>query len=108
VAYRSIMNDEERAVLVRAIHRVTEQAANADTIADEAMGAGLNGSDPVAKQLRAELLAVKADLERELERVVRGFVSPVFVVRLHFGNERGAPFGETPSDVVLLRRGDGI
>jgi hypothetical protein len=52
---------------------VTEQAADADAIVDEAMAAGLDGSDPVTvhvNQLRAELLSVKADLERELERVV--------------------------------------
>jgi hypothetical protein len=45
----------------------------ADAIVDEAMGAGLDGSDPITvhvKQLRAELLSVKGDLERELERVV--------------------------------------
>jgi hypothetical protein len=52
---------------------VTEQAANADALVDKAMAAGMDGSDPITihvKQLRAELLAVKADLERELERVV--------------------------------------
>jgi hypothetical protein len=64
---------DEREVLERAIRRVTEQAANADTIVDEAMAAGLDGSDRVVvgtKMLRAELLSVKADLERELERVL--------------------------------------
>jgi hypothetical protein len=58
---------DEREVLDRAVRRVTEQAANAD----EAVTAGLDGSDPLTvhvKQLRAELLSVKADLERELER----------------------------------------
>jgi hypothetical protein len=37
------------------------------------MAAGLNGSDRIVistKTLRAELLSVKADLERELEKVV--------------------------------------
>jgi hypothetical protein len=37
------------------------------------MGAGLDGSDPITlhvKQLGAELLSVKADLERELKSVV--------------------------------------
>jgi hypothetical protein len=51
----------------------TEQASNADAIVDEAAAAGLDGSDPLTvhvKMLRAELLSVKADLERELERVV--------------------------------------
>ncbi len=53
--------------------RVTEQAANADAIVDEAVAAGLDGFDPLtvhAKQRRAELLSVKADLERELEREI--------------------------------------
>jgi hypothetical protein len=65
------MRPDERAVLERAIQRVTEQAANADAIVDEAMDAGLDGSAPLVvnvKMLRAELLSVKADLERELER----------------------------------------
>jgi hypothetical protein len=67
------MRPDEREVLERAIRRVTEQAHNAHAIVDEAMAAGLDGSDPVTvdvKQLRAELLSVKADLERELEREV--------------------------------------
>jgi hypothetical protein len=67
------MRHDERSVLERAIQRVTEQAANADAIVDEAMGVGLDGSDRLVvrtKMLRAELLSVKADLERELERVV--------------------------------------
>jgi hypothetical protein len=64
---------EERDVLERAIQRVTEQAANADAIVDEAMAAGLEGSDRIVvstKMLRTELLSVKADLERELEKAV--------------------------------------
>jgi hypothetical protein len=46
---------DERAVLDRAIRRVTEQAANADAIVDDAMEAGLDGSDRivVSKQARA-------------------------------------------------------
>lgn len=67
------MRTDEREVLERAIRAVTEQAANADSIVDEVMAAGLDGSDPITvhvKQLRAELLSAKADLERELERVV--------------------------------------
>jgi hypothetical protein len=52
---------------------VTQQAASADAIVDEAITAGLDGSDPPTvhvNQLRAALLSVKADLERELEREV--------------------------------------
>jgi hypothetical protein len=62
---------EERELLVRAIDRVTGQAANA--IVDEAMATGLEASDKIVistKMLRAELLSVKADLEREMEKVV--------------------------------------
>jgi hypothetical protein len=50
---------------------VTEQAANANAIVDEAVDAGLDGSEPFVvniKRLRAELLSVKGDLERELEK----------------------------------------
>jgi hypothetical protein len=64
---------DERAALERAIRRVTEQAANADAIVNDVMDAGLDRSDPVTvhvKQLRAELLRVKSDLEREIESVV--------------------------------------
>jgi hypothetical protein len=60
-------------VLKRAVYRIAEQAANADAIVDQAMGAGLDGSDPLTghvKMLRAELLSVKSDFERELEKVV--------------------------------------
>jgi hypothetical protein len=67
------MRPDERAVLERAIQRVTEQAANADAIVGEAMDAGLGGSHRLVvstKILRAELLSVKGDLERELERLV--------------------------------------
>jgi hypothetical protein len=38
---------DERAVLERAVQRVTEQAANADAIVDEAKAAGLDGSDKI-------------------------------------------------------------
>jgi hypothetical protein len=81
---------DEREVLERAIRRVTEQAANADTIVDEAMAAGLDGSDRVVvgtKMLRAELLSVKADLERELERVLLNCVVCEPLGR-HTGNRR--------------------
>jgi hypothetical protein len=50
-----------------------EQAASASAIVDEAHAAGLDGSNPVtvqAKMLRLELLRVKADLERELAKLV--------------------------------------
>jgi len=65
------MTPDGRAVLERAIQRVADQAANAHAIVDEAITSGLDGSDKLVistKMLRAELLSVKADLERELER----------------------------------------
>jgi hypothetical protein len=40
---------DEREVLERAIRRVTEQAANANAIVDEAMDAGLDGSEPFTR-----------------------------------------------------------
>ena len=64
---------QERDILERAVRAVSEQAAKADAVVDEAVAAGLDGSHPVtlqAKMLRQELLQVKADLERELGRLV--------------------------------------
>jgi hypothetical protein len=64
---------KERNVLERAVRAVSEQAAKADAVVDEAFAAGLDGSHPVtlqAKMLRQELLQVKADLERKLGRLV--------------------------------------
>lgn len=64
---------QERYILERAVRAVSEQAAAASAIVDEALNAGLDGSHPVtlqAKMLRLELLNVKADLERELGRLV--------------------------------------
>jgi hypothetical protein len=60
---------QERDILERAVRAVSQQAVKADTLVDEAIAAGLDGSHPVtlqAKMLRQELLQVKADLEREL------------------------------------------
>jgi hypothetical protein len=67
------VRDDERDVLERSVRRVTRQAATADAIVDEAIETGLDGSDRLVvstKMLRAELLSVKAELERELERQV--------------------------------------
>jgi hypothetical protein len=64
---------QERDILERAVRAVSQQAAKADAVVDEAIAAGLDGSHPVtiqAKMLRQELLQVKADLERELGRLV--------------------------------------
>jgi len=55
------------------VHAVTEQAAKADDLIDEAITVGHGPSDPPvvhANMLRLELLNVKADLERELGELV--------------------------------------
>lgn len=62
----------ERDVLERAVHAVAE-AAKTSSVIDEAMDAKLAADHPVtiaAKQVRLELLRVKADLERELSKLV--------------------------------------
>ena len=67
------MARRERDILEAAVRRVAQQANNASGIVDEAHNAGLDGSHPVtlqAKMLCLELLNVKADLERELGRLV--------------------------------------
>ena len=64
------MVKREREILQSAVHVVTEQAAKADDLVDEAIEVGHGRSDPLvthARMLRLELLNVKADLERELE-----------------------------------------
>jgi hypothetical protein len=63
---------QERDILERAVQTLSEQAAKADELVDEAAATG-GGDHPVtihAKMLRLELLKVKADLERELEDFV--------------------------------------
>ena len=63
------MARRERDILDRSVHAIAEQAANTNRVVDEAMEAGLAADHPVtvaAKQVRLELLKVKADLEREL------------------------------------------
>ncbi len=62
-----------RDILDRAVAVVTEQAAKADELVDEALAARLDGSHPLtvhAKMLRLELIQVRADLERELGQLV--------------------------------------
>jgi hypothetical protein len=57
----------------RAVQAVSERTTAADEIVDGALDAGLDGSHPVTehiKMVRLELLNEKADLERELERLV--------------------------------------
>lgn len=64
---------KERDILERAVRTLSEQAAAASAIVDEAVDAGLDWSHPVtvhAKMLRLELLQVKADLECEIGLLV--------------------------------------
>lgn len=66
------MPRRKRDILERAVRTLAEQAAKADELVDAAAEAG-GGSHPVtiqAKRLRLELLDVKADLERELGRLL--------------------------------------
>lgn len=51
---------------------MAEQASETERLVQEALEVGLGGSAPLvihAKMIRQELLAVKAELERELERL---------------------------------------
>jgi hypothetical protein len=67
------MRQDEREVLERAIQRITEQAANADAIVDEAVAAGLGPAHGSRQDAPCRpLLSVKADVERELETIVLG------------------------------------
>jgi hypothetical protein len=55
------------------VHAIAEQATNSNKVIDDAIEAGLAADHPVtvaAKQVRLELLKVKADLERELGKLV--------------------------------------
>jgi hypothetical protein len=63
------MTRSDRDILERAVIVISEQAAKASNLIDEAMGAGLPADHPVtiaAKMLRLELLKTKAELERGL------------------------------------------
>ena len=99
------MSRSEREILERAVHSVTEQAAKADELVDEAKAAS-GGDHPVtvhAKMLRLELLKVKADLERELETWVPNctkcgldvhWVGGLRVSPGHWAHREPAPHGE--------------
>jgi hypothetical protein len=96
----------ERNVLQRAVRVLSEQAAAADAIVDEAVDAGLDGSHAVtlhAKMLRLELLNAKADLERDLGLLVLDcttcgrtvhWVSGLGVTPGHWAHREPAPHGE--------------
>jgi hypothetical protein len=67
------MARREREILQRSVRAIAEQAAHTNKVIDEAMEAGLAADHSVtvaAKQVRLELLNVKADLERELAKLV--------------------------------------
>jgi len=95
----------QRDVLERAVQTVAEQAAKADSIVEEALAAGLDGSHRVtlsAKMLRLELLRVKADLERELSELVLDctdcgrtvhWVAGLGVTPGHWAHREPAPHG---------------
>jgi hypothetical protein len=97
---------QERDILERAVQTLSEQAAKADALVDEVLEAGLDGSHPLtvhAKMLRLELLQVKADLERELGRLVLDcskcgrlvhWVSGLGVTPGHWAHREPAPHGE--------------
>lgn len=96
----------EQSVHERTVRVVSEQAGKADAIVDEALAAGLDGSHPVtlqAKMLRQELLQVKADLERELGRLVLDcsacgrtvhWVAGLAASPGHWAHREPAPHGE--------------
>ena len=100
------MPTRERQILENAVHVVTEQAAKADDLVDEAIDVGHGRSDPLvthAKMLRLELLKVKADLERELEDFVLNcsrcgldvhWVSGLGITPGHWAHREPAPHGE--------------
>jgi hypothetical protein len=57
----------DRDILERAVATISEQAAKASSLIDEAMYAGLPADHPVtvaAKMMRLEILKTKAELER--------------------------------------------
>lgn len=97
-----------RDILERAVRIIAEQAAKADTLVDEALAAGLDGSHALtvgAKMLRQELLAVKADLERELGTFVLDcskcgrtvhWVFGLGVLPGHWAHREPAPHGDPP------------
>jgi hypothetical protein len=100
------MSRRERDVLERAVHLLSEQAAKADALLDEAIGAGLGGSHPItvhAKMIRLELLQVKAALERELGELVVDcsdcgrtvhWVTGLGVTPGHWAHREPAPHGQ--------------
>ena len=101
------MVQRERDILERAVRVISEKAASASGIVDEALAAGLAPDHPVtlqAKMLRLELLSVKADLERELGKLVLNCAQcgmevhwiPGIAISApgHWGHRRPAPHGE--------------
>jgi hypothetical protein len=93
-------------ILERAVATIAKEAGKADALVDEALAAGLDGSHPVtiqAKQLRQELLGIKADMEQELETFVLDcsscgrevhWVSGLGVQPGHWAHREPAPRGE--------------
>jgi hypothetical protein len=100
--------ERERHVLEQAVRSVAKQARNAYDLIDALSALGLPPDDaPVlgAKELRAELLKVKGDLERELGRWVLDcrrcrrrvhWVSGVGSRPGHWGHAEPAPKDHVP------------
>jgi hypothetical protein len=101
------MARRERDILERAVHSIAEQAANTNKVIDDAAYAGLAADHPVtlqAKLIRLELLKVKADLERELGKLVLNCTQCGMEVHWvqgismsdpgHWGHRFSAPHGE--------------
>ncbi len=101
------MTPLDRDILERAVRSISEQAAKAGTLIDEAMDAGLAADHPVtvaAKIMRLELLKTKAELERGLGEFVLDCTSCGQEVHWvqgismsdpgHWGHRFPAPHGE--------------
>jgi hypothetical protein len=96
----------DRDILERAVRSIAEQAAKTNDVIDEAMETGLAADHPVtvtAKMLRLERLNVKADLERDLGRLVLHctacgldvhWVSGLGITPGHWAHREPAPHGE--------------
>jgi hypothetical protein len=103
---RLAMVNHQRDILERAVRTVSDGAAAASGIVDDAIEAGLDGLHPVtlrAKRLRLVLLSVKADLERDLGRLVLDcsdcgrtvhWVSGLGIDPGHWAHREPAPHGE--------------
>jgi hypothetical protein len=96
----------DRDIPESAAKAVADQAKKVDAVVAEAIDAGIDGSDPItvaAKTVRIELLAVKAELERQLGRLILHcrdcgrqvhWVSGVGSTSGHWAHREPAPHGQ--------------